>query len=142
MPELVERLRDILGLKRTYRVVVVGAGKMGSALARYRGFAERGFRVVGVYDADPDKVGTAWNGVRVRHERELERDLAKEPADIAIIVTPGDAAQAMTDRLVDAGVNAILNFAPVQLVVPDTVALKNVNMALELEALSYALRNR
>jgi redox-sensing transcriptional repressor len=141
VPELVERLRDILGLGRTYRVAVIGAGKMGSALVQYRGFAQRGFHITAVYDADPAKAGKVWNGVRVRHARDLERDLAREPVDIAIIVTPADSAQGVAERLVRAGVRAILNFAPVRLNVPDSVIVKNVNLALELEALSYALRS-
>lgn len=142
VPELVVRLRDILGLKRSYRVVVVGAGKIGSALVQYRGFAQRGFQIAAVYDADPAKVGLKWNGQAVRDVRHLKRDLAQHPMDIAIVSTPAEAAQGVTDQLVRGGIKAILNFAPVHLVVPDDVVVKNVNMALELEALSYALRNR
>lgn len=140
--ELLVRLRDILGLERNYRVAVIGAGKVGSALVQYRGFGQRGFHVAAVYDRDPARVGVTWDGLVVRNERDLEADLAREPVDIAIIATPADAAQAMVDRLVRAGVKAILNFAPVQLTVPEDVTVKHVNMALELEALSYALRNR
>lgn len=140
-PELVTRLRDILGLKQSYQVIVVGAGKIGSALVQYRGFAQRGFHIAAVYDADPAKVGLKWNGL-VRDVKQLERDLAREPMDIAILSTPAPAAQALAERLVRSGIKAILNFAPVQLLVPAHVAVKNVNMALELEALSYALRNR
>ncbi|HEX9581068.1 MAG TPA: redox-sensing transcriptional repressor Rex [Gemmatimonadales bacterium] len=142
VPELTVRLRDILGLKRSYQVLVVGAGKIGSALAQYRGFAERGFRVTAVYDADPGKVGLRWNGLVVRDVRQLEQDLARDHMDIAIVSTPPNAAQEVTDRLVRSGIRAILNFAPVQLVLPRDVAVKNVNMALELETLSYALRHR
>ncbi len=142
VPELVGKLRDILGLKRTYRVVVVGAGKIGSALAQYHGFGQRGFHVAAVYDADPKKIGADWNGLVVRDVEQLEQDLARAPVDIAILATPAAAAAQVSDRLVRAGVRAILNFAPVQLDVPVTVVVKNVNMALELEALSYALRNR
>jgi redox-sensing transcriptional repressor len=142
VPELVGKLRDILGLKRTYRVVVVGAGKIGSALAQYQGFGQRGFQVAAVYDADPRKIGADWNGVAVRDVRQLEQDLARAPVDIAILATPAVAAAEVADRLVQAGIRAILNFAPVQLDVPPTVVVKHVNMAMELEALSYALRNR
>lgn len=142
VPELVTRLRDILGLRRTYRVAVIGAGKMGSALAQYRGFTQRGFHIAAVYDSDPTKTGKVWNGLRIRHAKDLERDLSKEQVDIAIIVTPAESAQGMAERLVRAGVRAILNFAPVRLDVPDSVTVKNVNMALELEALSFALRNQ
>ncbi len=142
VPELVGRLRDILGLKREYRVVVVGAGKIGSALAQYRGFGQRGFHIAAVYDADAAKIGVEWKGVMVRDVKYLERDLAREPVDIAILSTTAAAAPVVAERLARAGVRAILNFAPVQLEVPPDVVVKNVNMALELEALSYALRNR
>jgi len=123
-------------------VVVVGAGKIGNALALYRGFADRGFRVTAVYDANPAKIGKQWDGLTVRDVRQLERDLGRDGMDIAIVSTPPEAAQKVTDRLVRAGIHAILNFAPVQLTVPRDVAVKNVNMALELETLSYALRHR
>lgn len=142
VPELVARLRDILGLRRTYRVAVVGAGKMGSALAQYRGFVQRGFHIAAVYDSDASKTGKMWNGLRIRAAKDLEGDLAREPIDIAIIVTPAESAQWAADRLVRSGVRAILNFAPLRLNVPDNVIVKNVNMALELEALSFALRNQ
>ncbi len=140
--ELARRLREILGLKRSYRVLIVGAGKVGSALAQYRGFGQRRFNVAAVYDSDPAKIGTRWDGQVVRDVRQLERDLSREPMDIAIVSTPAAAAQEVTDRLVRAGIKAILNFAPVQLRVPAGVIVRNVNLALELEALSYALRNR
>jgi redox-sensing transcriptional repressor len=120
----------------------VGAGKIGSALAQYRGFRQRGFHICQVYDADPAKVGAEWNGVVVRDEKHLERDLTREPVDIAILATPAAAAPAAAARLARAGVKAILNFAGVPLDLPPDVAVKDVNMALELEALSYALRNR
>ena len=142
VPELVGKLRDILGLKRTYQVVVVGAGKIGSALAQYQGFGQRGFQVAAVYDADPKKIGADWNGLVVRDVKHLEQDLARAPVDIAILATPAGAAAPGSDRPVPAGVPGLLNFAPVSLDVPPTVVVKNVNMAMELEALSYALRHR
>ena len=142
VPELKTRLREILGLDRRYRVVVVGAGKIGAALVQYGGFGARGFDLVAIYDNDPAKVGRHWNGQVVRHVRELEADLAVEQADIAAVVTPSEAAQAVADRLVSCGITAILNFAPVQLQVPDAVTVKTVNLVLELEALSYVLANR
>jgi redox-sensing transcriptional repressor len=141
VPELVGRLRDILGLERSYRVIVVGAGKIGTALAQYRGFGERGFRVAAIYDADPEKIGKARDDVVVRDVRQLERDLAANAADIAILSTPAEVAQTVAESLVRGGVRAILNFAAVQLDVPPSVTVKDVNMALELETLSYALRN-
>jgi redox-sensing transcriptional repressor len=142
VPELAARIRDILGLKRTHRVVLVGAGKMGGALLHYRGFRQHGFDVAAIYDKDPKKIGARSNGLVVRDIKLLEADLRKEPTDIAILVTPAEAAQEVADRLVRAGVKAILNFAPVPLVVPNDVAVQSVNMALELETLSFALTNR
>ena len=142
VPELAAKIRDILGLQRAYRVVLVGAGKMGGALAQYRGFRDRGFHIAAIYDTDPRKIGSRWNGLVVRDLKYLEADLKKEPSDIAIVVTPADAAQTVVDRLVRGGVKAILNFAPVALAVPGDVEVKTVNMALELETLSYALANR
>ena len=139
---LTHRVRDILGLDRSYRVVVVGAGKIGGALAQYRGFAERGFEVVAVYDQDSTQVGSALDGLVVRDVSHLDADLAAHPADIMIIATPAAAAQPVAEIAVRRGVPAILNFAPHQLAAPDDVLVRNVNMALELEALSYALRNR
>ena len=142
VPELAARIRDILGLKRTHRVVLVGAGKMGGALLHYRGFRQHGFDVAAIYDKDPKKIGARSNGLVVRDIKSLEADLKKEPTDIAILVTPAEAAQEVADRLVRAGVKAILNFAPVPLTVPSDVAVQSVNMALELETLSFALTNR
>jgi len=136
---LAARIREILGLRRRYRVILVGAGKLGGALVQYHGFRERGFEIVAIYDHDPGKVGTRWNGLAVRDVTQLESDLRREPTDIAIVVTPADAAQGVVDRLARAGVRGILNFAPVTLSVPPSVRLKTVNMALELEALTYAL---
>jgi redox-sensing transcriptional repressor len=140
--ELVRRLREILGLGRTYRVAMIGAGKIGSALVHYRGFKQRGFEIVAIFDADTGKVGRNWNGLTVRDARDLETELRRQTVDIAVIVTPAEAAQAVADKVVALGVKAILNFAPIQLMVPDDVVVKTVNLALELETLSYALTNR
>jgi redox-sensing transcriptional repressor len=137
--ELARRIRDILGLGRRYRVILIGAGRIGAALANYPGFEARGFEITAIYDADPAKVGTTLDGQTVRSSDQLESDLAAQPADIAVIGTPAAAAQGIADRLVKAGVRALLNFAPVSLVVPPSVAVANVNMALELEALTFAL---
>ena len=142
VPELTESLREILGLRRDWQVIIVGAGKIGTALAQYRGFRQRGFRVTAVYDRDPKKIGTRWDSLTVRDMAEIERDIAKEHPDIAVLTTPAEEAQVVVDRLVSAGMRALLNFAPIQLQVPPDVTLKNVNMAMELEGLSFALSNR
>jgi redox-sensing transcriptional repressor len=140
--DLAGKLRDILGLNRRYRLAVVGAGKIGSALVRYRGFRQRGFDIVVMFDSDPAKVGGEVEGMPVRDAERIEDYLTADPVDMGVIVVPGDQAQRVADRLVGCGVKAILNFAPAPLAVPDDVALKNVNLALELEALSFALANR
>lgn len=142
VPELAGQLREILGLGREYRVILLGAGKIGSALVQYRGFQKRGFEIVGIFDVDPAKIGKRWNGVVVSDIAALEATIREHAVDIAVLVTPADVAQELTDRIVKLGVKAILNFAPVQLTVPDDVTVKNVNLALELEALSYALTNK
>lgn len=142
VPELKGQLREILGLTRRYRVVVVGAGKIGSALVQYGGFRARGFDLVSIYDNDPKKIGKQWDALTVRDVSHLEKDLKEHPADIAAVVTPAESAQAVADRLVKCGVTAILNFAPAQLQVPEYVTVKTVNLVLELEALSYILGSR
>ena len=142
VPELASRIRDILGLGQTYKIAVIGAGNIGAALVHFRGFENHGFQVISLYDSDPDKIGRKRNGLSIRDQQEIEGDIEQEPVDIAILVTPALAAQELVDRLVKVGVKAFLNFAPVQLRVPDDVIVKNVSLALELEALSYGLRNR
>jgi redox-sensing transcriptional repressor len=142
VPDLADRLREILGLKRRYMVAMIGAGRIGSALVQYRGFRQRGFDIVAIFDENASKIGRQWNNLTVQDISTLERELQRRPVDMAVLVTPAEAAQPVTDRLVALGVKSILNFAPVQLVVPEDVAVKTVNLALELETLSYALANR
>ena len=142
VPELVERLRVILGLTRRYSVAMIGAGKIGSALVQYRGFRQRGFDIVAIFDIDPTKIGRQWNGLTILGIDTLESHFRSGGIDMAVLVTPAEAAQPLADRLVKLGVKAILNFAPVQLVVPEDVVVKTVNLALELETLSYALASR
>src|SRR5262252_72585 len=142
VPELAGRLREILGLGKEWRVIIVGAGKIGAALAQYRGFRQRGFNILAAYDNNPEKVGRKLEGIPVRDFSQIERDIQREHPDIVVLTVPGDEAQAVLDRVVRAGVKAILNFAPTQLQAPPDVAIKTVNMAMELEGLSFALTNR
>ncbi|MEA3246680.1 MAG: redox-sensing transcriptional repressor Rex [Gemmatimonadota bacterium] len=139
VPALTRRIREILGLEREWRVVIVGAGKIGAALAQYEGFRERGFRVAAVYDVDPARIGKSLDGVVVRDQRTLDADLAALQADIVLIAVPPEAAQSIVDRVARAGIRGILNFAPAALHAPPGVMLRSVDMALELEILSYAL---
>ena len=138
---LATSLRTILGLGREWRVIIVGAGKIGAALAQYRGFRERGFTVVGVYDVDAARLGRTLDGNVVRDQSELEHDIPRLKPEMALLAVPAEAAQPLVDRLAKAGVRAILNFAPTPLVAPANVTVRSVNMALELEILSYALVN-
>lgn len=142
VPELSSRLRKILGLEREWRVIIIGAGKIGAALAQYNGFSERGFQITAIYDNDPNKIGRQVDGLTIRALECLSTDPESAAADIAVIAVPASAAQATADLVVDAGIHAIMSFAPRRLTVPDDVAVKMVNMAMELEGLSFALTNR
>jgi redox-sensing transcriptional repressor len=143
IPELSKQLREILGLDREWRVIIVGAGKIGTALAQYRGFRQRGFTVIAIYDHHPDKVGRELHDCCVvRDVAELESDAAVDKPEVAILAVPAQVAQSVADRVVSAGIKGILNFAPVQLQVPDDVTVRGVNMAMELEALSFSLTNQ
>ncbi|MFW6040128.1 MAG: redox-sensing transcriptional repressor Rex [Gemmatimonadota bacterium] len=137
--DLIGELRSILGLSRRWRVALVGAGKIGAALYGYEGFRRQGFDIEAVFDADPSKVGQQWNGVEVLPADRMEAEVSEGGYEIVIVAVPARAAQGVVDRLVEAGVRAILNFAPTKLHVPEGVKLKNVNMAVEMESLSYAL---
>ncbi len=142
VPELSASLRDILGLRRTWNVIIVGAGKIGTALAQYRGFRQRGFIVSAVYDRDPRKIGTVWESLTVRDVAGIEKDIDAAAPDIAVLAVPGEEAQGIANRLVKAGGKAILSFAPTQIHTPADVTVRSVNMAMELEGLSFALTSR
>jgi redox-sensing transcriptional repressor len=142
VPELAGRLREILGLGREWKVIIIGAGKIGAALAQYRGFRQRGFLILAAYDSNEEKIGRKLEGIPVRDIAQLERDVKQDHPDIAVLTVPGDEAQKVLDRVVKTGIKAILNFAPTQLQAPADVTVKTVNMAMELEGLSYALTNR
>jgi redox-sensing transcriptional repressor len=139
---LVYQIRRELGLNHDWPVVIVGAGHLGQALAGYAGFSARGFPVAGVVDVDAAKVGTVIGGVRVRHIDELAQIVKGRSVSIGIIATPPEAAQAAADRLAEAGVTSILNFAPVVLTLPHGVTARKVDLAVELQILSYHEQRR
>jgi redox-sensing transcriptional repressor len=139
VPDLVQEIRTILGLQQPWSVALIGAGKLGSALSSYRDFEARGFRIRAVFDADPAKVGHAWGDLTVLPDEEMDPVLRREQVDIAIVAVPAEAAQGVVDRVVKSGIRAILNFAPIRLRVPASVTLRNVDVTLELEGLSFAL---
>jgi redox-sensing transcriptional repressor len=126
-----------LGLTQDWAVVIVGVGNLGHALANYGGFASRGFRIAGLLDADPTRVGETIVGLVVRHFDEIEDLIRNELVSIGVIATPASAAQAVADRLVGAGVTSILNFAPTVLSVPDDVDVRKVDLSIELQILAF-----
>lgn len=139
---LTEELRSILGLDRRWRMVLVGVGKLGSAIASYRGFDPLGFEIVAIYDTHPEAVAADLPDRTVRHVSHLAADLRESPVDIGIVAVPGEVAQEVTDTLVRAGVPAILNYAPRAVQVPDGVELRRIDPVLSLQSMTYHLRIR
>ncbi|HEX4867190.1 MAG TPA: redox-sensing transcriptional repressor Rex [Acidimicrobiales bacterium] len=131
-----------LGLTQDWPVAIVGLGNLGQALANYAGFGDRGFPIVALVDADRRVVGTTVHGVVVRHVDELPDIAAEHGVSIGIIATPAGAAQDVADRLVAAGVSSILNFAPTVISVPEEVSLRKVDLAVELQILSFYQQRR
>jgi redox-sensing transcriptional repressor len=134
---LVYQISRALGLTQHYSVVIVGVGNLGQALAGYGGFGTRGFRVVGLVDADRSRVGSVIAGIEVRHSDELETIIKEHDVSIGVIATPASAAQDVCDRLVACGVTSVLNFAPVVLSVPETVDVRKVDLSIELQILAF-----
>ena len=139
---LIYQIRRELGLTHDWPVVIVGAGNLGQALAGYGGFGARGFPVAGIVDIDVSKVGSVLGGVRVRHIDELAQIVNSKRVNIGVVATPAAAAQDAADRLVAAGVTSILNFAPVVLGVPRVIEVRKVDLAVELQILSYHEQRR
>jgi redox-sensing transcriptional repressor len=134
---LVYQISRELGLTQDWSVVIVGVGNLGHALAHYGGFASRGFRIAGLIDADPQRVGEGMVGLTVRSFDELEDVVREAGAAIGVIATPAAAAQVVADRLVNAGVTSILNFAPAVLSVPAAVDVRKVDLSIELQILAF-----
>lgn len=135
--ELKHNVERILGLKQDWEVTLVGVGNLGSALLAYRGFGARGFRIGTAFDADPSKIGQSVSGVPVLALTSLVSSVRGKRIKIGIITVPAPAAQGVADLLVEAGVTAILNFAPAQITVPDGVKVQNVDLSVLLKTLSY-----
>lgn len=133
---LVEEIEGCLGLNRAWNVVIVGAGLLGTALARYRGFSEQGFRLVGLFDSAEAVVGTSYGEGLVRSVEELEEVCRRGRVDIAMVTVPAAAAA----RLGGMGVKAILNFAPVKVNAPEGILVRQVDLSSELMSLTYFLQ--
>jgi redox-sensing transcriptional repressor len=140
--ELRERLRQILGVDRVWKVALVGAGRIGSALFEYPAFESRGYECVAIVDSDPKKIGARWGGLTIHGPDELEALISDLGVELVILAVPAQAAQEIAGRVVRAGVKGILNFAPIRLKVPSPVPVEDVNLVMQLEALSFAITQR
>ena len=132
-------LQKILGLDREWPVALVGLGNLGAALFHYKGFSKQGFRIVAVFDDDPAKAGNTVDGVPIMPMRDLPKETKARNLQIAIVAVPAESAQAVTEKLTAAGIKAILNFAPGRIRAVKDVRLKNVDLSIELESLSFYL---
>lgn len=135
--ELKARIRHELGIAERLRVAIVGTGNLGRALANYGGLSRRGFDVVALYDTDARKIGSKVGGVVIQHLDDVDGDCSSKTFEIAILAVPAVAAQQVAERLVEHGIRSILNFAPVRVKVPDTVSVRQVDLSMELQVLSY-----
>ena len=136
---LKNELQKILGLDREWPIALVGFGNLGSALFNYKGFARQGFRIVAIFDDDPAKAGRQVEDTPIFALADLPREVRARNIQIAILAVPVDSARLVTDHLVAAGIKSILNFAPARLRVPRDVRLKDVDLSIELETLSFYL---
>jgi redox-sensing transcriptional repressor len=134
---LIHQIRRELGLTQHWAIVIVGIGNLGHALANYKGFAERGFRVAGLVDTDLAKVGEVVGGIPIRHVDDLPELVAAEQIAIGVIATPAAVVQDVADRMVGAGIRSILNFAPAVIAVPAGVSVRKVDLAIELQILAF-----
>jgi redox-sensing transcriptional repressor len=139
--ELKSQIAGILGLDRAWRVALVGVGNIGSALVSYKEFSKQGFQIVKLFDNDQRKIGSNHKGITVSDIRNLETELRDAKIEMVVLAVPATVAQYIVDDVIKGGIKAILNFAPVNLRVPDDVYLRNENMSMELEFLSFALVN-
>lgn len=140
--ELIRAMRDILGTNHPWPVVMVGVGNLGQALLGYRGFGRQNFSIQAAFDADPAKVGQTIQGIRIQHIDELPAVVKEKGIRLGMIVVPAERAQEAADRLVAAGIEGIVNFAPVTLTLPPHVQSVSVDLAIELEQLSFAVTNK
>ena len=139
--DLVTAIRAALGINRTWRAVLVGVGNLARALLRYQGFREQGFEIVGLFDADPAKVGQTVEGLEVEPCRRLAERVGALRAELGVLTVPGEVAQSVADTLATAGVRGILNFAPVVLKLPPQVRFVTVDLAIQLEQLAFLVQH-
>lgn len=138
--DLTAAIRTALGIDRTWKAVLVGVGNLARALLRYRGFRAQGFDIIGLFDADPGKVGQVVEGLTVEPIGRLGERVAELGAELAVLTVPAEAAQPVADVLAAAGVRGVLNFAPVLLRLPPRVKLVTVDLAIQLEQLAFLIQ--
>jgi redox-sensing transcriptional repressor len=135
--ELITALQRILGIDREWPLALIGLGNLGRALLRYRGFRNRGFRIVALFDNDPQKIGHTFEGMIVRPLDDLSQLIAEQNISLAVLSVPAEAAQHVADQLVASGIIGIFNFAPMPLIVPPSVSVVAVDLSVQLEHLAY-----
>lgn len=138
---LIDRLRSVLQVNREWGVAVVGAGNLGSAISHYRGFIDRGFKISWVFDADPEKVGTSVGEFEVLPLDSLHDVLTANHVQLAMIAVPAKDAQEVADKLIEAGVRAILNYAPINIEVPSSVMVQYIDPVVHMQHMTYYLRD-
>jgi redox-sensing transcriptional repressor len=142
VPQLIDRLRAILGLDREWRLALVGVGRLGQAILGYGGFGPQGFTIVRAFDSDPARIGQILDGLTVEDVANLEQSLLETPVEIGIVAVPAPAAQGVIDLLVASDVHAILNYAPIVSRAPAGVALRQIDPVHELQSMTYYLKQR
>jgi redox-sensing transcriptional repressor len=138
--ELIAAIRRALGIDREWSVALVGVGNLARALLRYRGFTQRGFRIVALFDTDPAKIGQSVEGLPVHALEAMPAVIAATGAELGVLAVPAEAAQPVADALLAAGVRGLLNFAPVVLRLPDGVSLVSVDLTVQLEQLAFLVQ--
>jgi redox-sensing transcriptional repressor len=138
--DLIAALRRKLGIDRNWSVAMVGVGNLARALLRYRGFQQQGFRIVALFDADPQKVGQCVEGLVVHGSERMAEVIAATGAELGILTVPSESAQSVADALVAAGIRGVLNFAPVVLRLPFGVSLVSVDLAVQMEQLAFLVQ--
>lgn len=136
---LAKQVLDILHVNQVWDVAIVGAGDIGSAVARYQGFAERGFQIKMIFDNDPAKIGTTIGPFTIKDGATIQQEISAAGIKVAMISVPASHAQAVADQLVEAGVQAILNYAPVNLTVPPNVRVQHIDPAVHLQRMTFYL---
>ena len=135
--DLIGQVRHILGTDKTWNVLLVGAGNLGRALMAYRGFSSKGFKLVAIFDNDPSKLGKKQGPFTIQPLNELAETVRGQQIRLGMIAVPADVAQDVADQLIEAGVRGLLNFVPVSITVPQNIALNAVDLAVQLEQLSF-----